>query len=313
MYSLQTTEMAENRASRGAAMSMPARRPGRDPSPMRFDPDSTRRAHLGQVGIDLRAYGRQHCTQLTPNATAVHLVVPIAGSAVAVSHQESRQLTPGVALLLTKRQRTDFVWAADSSGLVLHIPTALLQQNVAASFPEPRRLAATTHTFALATVADSLAALLLNALRLAEGAEGGADPEGDRLLTQALIDALRTADEDEFFPISKSLQRASDFLMANPDNQCSPEQLANIAGVTLPTLQRNVKTCLGVPLSKFVEQVRLTWVRAQLKSPMESRSMARLAEACGYKTPATLARSYQRLFGETPTQTRARAFAATSR
>ncbi|MEA3390686.1 MAG: AraC family transcriptional regulator [Pseudomonadota bacterium] len=312
MYSLQTAEMAENTAARGAAASVPTRRPVLDLSQPRFEPDSTRRAQLGQIGIDLRASGRQHCAQLTPNATTVHLVVPIAGSAVGVSHQEFRQLKPGAALLLTKRQRTDFLWTAESCGLVLHIPTAVLQQGVAASFPEPRRLAAVSHALALEGAASELANHLSSALRILKTGEI-IEQATDRLLVQALIAALRTVDENEFFPISRSLQRASEHLMAHPDSRCAPEELARIAGVTLPTLQRNVKTCLGIPLAKFVEQVRLTWVREQLMSSMESRSIAGLAEACGYSSPSTLARSYQRLFGETPTQTRARAFAATSR
>lgn len=312
MYSLQTTDMPGKPAAGIAAPDTRTRRIGRELPPFRPEPDSVRRAHIGQIAVDLRAYGRQHCAQLTPNATVAHLIVPITGSAVAVSHQDSRQLTSGVALLLTKRQRTDFVWAANSLSLVLHFPTSLLQQTVAASFPEPRRLAGASQTLALEGAEAGLATLLQRALRIVEGNVTTADPATDRQLAQALVDGLRAANEDEFFPVSKSLQRASDFLMANPDSRCSPDQLAGIAGVTLPTLQRNVKTCLGIPLSKFVEQVRLSWVRTKLKSPMESRSMARLAEACGYKTPATLARSYQRLFGETPTQTRARAFAVMS-
>jgi AraC-like DNA-binding protein len=313
MYSLQTTEMPEHRPTRATARSAPARQTVRDLAPLRFEPDSTRRAQLGQIGVDLRTFGRQHGLQLTPNATTVHLVIPIAGAAVAVSHQDSRQIAPGVALLLTKRQRTDFVWTAESSGLILHIPLALLQQSVATTFPEPRRLAATAHAFELGPSDDGLAEQLLTALRLVEGAKPTLEPAADRRIAENLIAVLRSADENEFFPVSRSLQRASDFLMANPDTRCSPGELASIAGVTLPTLQRNVKTCLGIPLAKFVEQVRLTWVRAQLESPMEGRSMARLADACGYRTAATLARAYQRLFGETPTQTRARAFAATSR
>lgn len=312
MYSAQTTEMPETRPTRIAAPNARLRHGGRDLSPHRAEQDSTRRAEFGQISVDLRTFGRQHGLQLTPNATTVHLVVPIAGTAVAVSHQDSRQLPQGVALLLTKRQRTDFVWTAESSGLILHIPVALLQQCVAASFPEPRRLATTPHAFALKTT-DELARLVLTALRLAEGGDATIEPAADRRFAETLIAVLRSANETEFFPVSRSLQRASDFLMKHPDTNCSPDKLASIAGVTLPTLQRNVKTCLGIPLSKFVEQVRLTWVRGQLNSHMEGRSMAQLAEACGYRTAATLARAYQRHFGETPTQTRARAFAATSR
>jgi len=312
MYSLQTTKMPDTRPTRNPAPANRARHGGRDLSPQRAEADSTRRVQFGQISIDLRTFGRQHGLQLTPNATTVHLDVPLAGAAVAVSHQDSRQVPQGVALLLTKRQRTDFVWTAESSGLILHIPVALLQQCVAASFPEPRRLATTPHAFALKTT-DELAKLVQTALRLAEGGEATIEPGADRRLAEALIAVLRSGNENEFFPVSRSLQRASDFLMENPDTNCSPEELASIAGVTLPTLQRNVKTCLGIPLSKFVEQVRLTWVHGQLTSHMEGRSMAQLAEACGYRTAATLARAYQRHFGETPTQTRAQAFAATSR
>lgn len=118
---------------------------------------------------------------------------------------------------------------------------------------------------------------------------------------------------DDAVRVSRSLTRAAAHLVANPDTPCTAEELARIAGVTLPTLQRNVKRCLGISLARFVERERLTWLRERLMSPLESRSIALLAEASGYRRPSTLARSYQRLFGETPTETRARAFAASRR
>lgn len=114
----------------------------------------------------------------------------------------------------------------------------------------------------------------------------------------------RIASPDPVGPaISRSLQRAASHLKAHPDSRCSAEDLARIAGVTLPTLRRNAKLCLGVPLARFIEEVRLTWAHERLKSPMENRSITELALASGYRRSTSFARSYHRLFDETPSRT----------
>jgi AraC-like DNA-binding protein len=316
MHAIQPTPIPAQRSAQSAVSSaVNPRLVSSSAAPACLDSEGMRRIQFGQMGVDLRRFSHQRCVQLEPNATTIHVVAPLTGGVVAVSDGETHQVRVGSALLLSRRQRADCFWSADSLALVLDIPMTLLQKAIADSFPEPRRLAAVNHAFALDGRAAPLAAMLF-ALRdmIASGPSAvvtGA--ETDRQLADALVEGLKMDDGASLFAISRSLQRAADYLRAHPESRCSAGDLASIAGVTLPTLQRNVKTCLGVSLARFVEQVRLTWIYERLQSAEESRSIAHLAAAAGYQSSDSLTRGYKRLFDETPTRTRARAFAATSR
>lgn len=120
---------------------------------------------------------------------------------------------------------------------------------------------------------------------------------------------VRPADRNPF-PVARSVQRAIDHVRANPHDGLSIHDLAQAAGVTAGTLRRNFRTCLGVSVTQLVQQIRLEWVRSRLESATESRSIGELSLAAGFGASGMLARAYQRRFGETPSQTRARAFAA---
>jgi len=108
-------------------------------------------------------------------------------------------------------------------------------------------------------------------------------------------------------PASASVRRAMDHLHQGSALDCTAEQLAGVAGVTLPVLRRNFKNCLGLTLTQFMLEARLQWARERLGSNTESRSIAELAAVIGL-SGVRFSRVYQRIFGETPTRTRMRAF-----
>ena len=112
------------------------------------------------------------------------------------------------------------------------------------------------------------------------------------------------------FPVARSVQRAVDHLRAHPCHGLSIHDLAQVAGVTTGTLRRNFRACLGVTATQLIQQIRVEWVRSRLESATESRSISELSLAAGFGAPGMMSRAYQRRFGETPSQTRARAFRA---
>lgn len=267
-------------------------------------PAMVRHERAGQVSVHVHRSGGRYALTLKPNATIAHLVVPLTGIVLMSAGGEVDHAEPGKAVLLARHERVECACPDPSSFLVFDFPRTLLQGVVTRLFAQPRRLAAVRH----ALVPDGrLAAAIEMARRVFEGQGAAVMPE-DAVLAEALVAALHRAEAD-LFPVSRSLQRASDYLLANPEAHCTAEELATIAGVALRTLRLNVKTCLGISLASFIERVRLGWVRERLTSPMECRSITQLAQVCGYSNPRTLARRFQRCFGETPTQVRARAFA----
>lgn len=259
------------------------------------DDRARQRVKIGRVELDRRLFGRQRAVSITPTETLVHVLVPLAGHAVVVvGSGESHTLEPGMTLLAAGTEKITSVWIAGSRALILHVPRASIQAVGSRVYGSARRLAAIDCRFALAH--DALIS------------DNAADITEKRIL-ETLVDALRaSAQEAVLFPLARSVQRAVDHVRANPVLSWSIEDLAAVAGVTAGTLRRNFSTCLGMSVTQLVLQARIEWVRARLESVTESRSIGELSIAAGFGASGMLNRTYQRHFGETPSQTRTRAF-----
>jgi len=268
------------------------------------------RFKLGPIDFDYRAFPRQRVVSLTSTDAMVHIVLPIVGNAVVVTNGETRRLAVGSALLLAAGHRTAAVCVAGSSILFLHIPRAVIQAAASRSFGDPRRLAAVDHAFPWS--ADELGATLPRPA--VEGEPGSSSVEDvllERRTPDSLISALRRDTAAEMlFPLARSVQRALDQIRANPQQNWTVHDLAQAAGVTPGTLRRNFRACLGVTMNQLVQQIRIEWVRSRVESSNESRSIGDIAIAAGFGTSRMMSRAYQHHFGETPSQTRSRAFRA---
>lgn len=255
---------------------------------------SRQRSKIGRVEIDWRSFPKQRPVSVTPTEAMVHVIVPLAGHAIIVGNSGSFTLTPGEALLLAGFDKTTCVWVAGSRAVLLHIPRASVQAVASRAFGDARRLGAIDCRFDFAP--EEL------------DDESVGRPNEARIL-ETLVCALRaTAQEPALFPLARSVQRAVDQVRANPVLAWTIEDLAALAGVTPGTLRRNFGSCLGMSVTQLILQLRIEWVRARLESVVESRSIGELSIASGFGASGMLNRTYQRHFGETPSQTRARAF-----
>lgn len=258
------------------------------------DDRARQRVKIGRVELDRRLFGRQRAVSITPTEVMVHVLVPLAGHAVIVGNGESHTLEPGMALLVAGTEKITSVWIAGSRALILHVPRASIQAVSSHVYGNARRLAAIDCRFAITSqaIAD----------------ENSAEMTEKRIL-ENLVDALRASPQEAvLFPLARSVQRAVDHIRANPVLTWTIADLAAVAGVTAGTLRRNFSTCLGMSVTQLVLQVRIEWVRARLESVTESRSIGELSIAAGFGASGMLNRTYQRHFGETPSQTRTRAF-----
>jgi len=135
------------------------------------------------------------------------------------------------------------------------------------------------------------------------------DREAGRDLLEAVIAALAEQHGAELaFPSSRSITLARTLLDQSADVFISQEELAGKAGVTGITLQRGFKAILGMTVARYSQAVRLHRAQARLQCDGECRSIAEIAESVGFPSATSFTRAYQKLFDETPTQTRTRVF-----
>lgn len=259
------------------------------------------RFKAGPLEFDYRFFPEQRTLTVTSTEAVAHIVVPLSGKAVAVDNEKSVALNPGQSLLLAAAGRTACLWSAGSSGLVLHLRRPALQAEASRILHDPRRLAMVNLAFRWPV--DALVACGIGQI--------GGLPEGcsaNGVLESLIAALLSEAQSSDTFPVARSVRRAVEHIRSNPNHGWSIHDLAAMAGVTVATLQRNFRSCLGVTVTQLVQTIRLEWVRARLESATESRSISQLSLASGFGASGMLNRAYHRHFGETPSQTRARAF-----
>ncbi|WP_083793351.1 helix-turn-helix transcriptional regulator [Brevundimonas sp. BAL3] len=111
------------------------------------------------------------------------------------------------------------------------------------------------------------------------------------LLTRSVLDAIRCVEDDR-------------------DRAWDVETLAAAVGVTRETLRKNFRAGLGVTVAGFIRSVRLDWANERLISGRETRSVADIAVAAGFRSSSTFSRAYFERFGINPSLARARAVRA---
>lgn len=232
----------------------------------------------------------------------VQLVLPLNGRLLVEAERTQHALEPGQALLAARPEQ--LVCHAQDGGvvLVLQASRAAVQAEASRVLATPRRLASMTISFAWP--------VLPNLLHGWDACRYPADvAERERLALGAMVCAMREAGvADVAFPVARSVLCAMVLIRTDPSRAWTVEDLAPAAGVTVATLRRNFRNCLGRSVGQVVREARLGWVRDRLRSQEETRSIAQLAFAAGFTAPRLLARSYQQFFGETPSETRASVF-----
>lgn len=185
---------------------------------------------------------------------------------------------------------------------LLRLPRSRFQGWLCAHYSRPRRLAR-----ALTGLDDVRAVLALVDCTPGRDLPDGVSvaPDDSDAACEALVAALNRIGETGIWRSAPALERAVDYILHQFQGDCAPETVADRAGMTLKTLQRQAQDVLGASLAAFIRDVRLTAARTALVSGTESRSIADLARAFGFVGGSAFARAYGRRFGETPTRERA--------
>ncbi len=97
------------------------------------------------------------------------------------------------------------------------------------------------------------------------------------------------------------------YVAAHIGRQIGLDEIIAATGVSGSTVRRAVLAETGAQLAQFILRIRLDQAHAWLSTNRESRRVAQIAAALGFASAVTFGRSYQRRFGESPTETRKRA------
>jgi transcriptional regulator GlxA family with amidase domain len=111
--------------------------------------------------------------------------------------------------------------------------------------------------------------------------------DGDRQQTSVYLD-YRTH-------LHPGVHRVQDFLIANPDQKASIDELAALAGMSPRNLTRAFRKATGLTLKTFANKVKVEIARNLLQSP--DLTIDAIASNCGFQDSRQLRRLWRQSFG----------------
>ena len=102
----------------------------------------------------------------------------------------------------------------------------------------------------------------------------------------------------------KSVQPAIDYLFTRLDQPLSVSLLASVAGLSVAQLTRLFKKETGMTPGAFIRHIRLDTAKRMLLD--HSRSITRVAMACGFQNASHFAAEFAKAYGESPSLYRKR-------
>jgi AraC-like DNA-binding protein len=253
------------------------------------------------VRATLRHLDAGEVLPVLPSDSALEIIMVLSGR-ICARDMELATFSAGDMLLLAQPGRFPIIGDRAAEIVSLRIPRLALQAEIFGRCGVPRRVARVNAGLGKTMATDNIRSLSA-LLRQQPGSEAVRNA-----FAAALIEGVVARERDEaIFPVAQSVQRALARLTLRGEAPALLDDLVRAAGVTYLPLRRAVKETTGVPLTRLLQDAQLDWARSRLQSNQESRALGALAEACGFRQ-AAFSRAYQRRFGETPTQTRTRAF-----
>jgi AraC-like DNA-binding protein len=224
--------------------------------------------------------------ELPASAAHVGLAILVDGDARFEVDGESMHVSAGQAILNSCHGAVRGVTPEGGRVILAALPRNAIQVRASASHGGARRLARTAFIIG---ADDSLAVRAGANAAIAAVVAGLAAEHGI----------------DEACPPSRSISLARRRLDADPARAWDLEGLASGVGVTPVTLQRGFRDCIGATVAGYAQAIRLGEARERLTSGRETRPLSAIAHAGGFASVTAFVRAYQRVFGETPTRTRA--------
>ncbi|MEP3046629.1 MAG: AraC family transcriptional regulator [Roseibium sp.] len=103
-----------------------------------------------------------------------------------------------------------------------------------------------------------------------------------------------------------AIKRVVEYIVEHLDEQFSVAELADIAGVSVRSLQRSFQQRYNLSPLRFIRDKRLDRARIRLLSSEGMHTVSQIAFASGFTHLGAFGSEYKRRFGETPSQTLSR-------
>lgn len=279
------TAMADRERSAGDTTPLPVARSmltgiaaGRQAVPFRD-------AGMDVTSLDL---GASAAIDLPASAARVGLAMLIEGDACFETDGASMRVPVGQTILNACHGVVRCKWPEGGRVILATLTRSAIQAGASAGHGGARRLARAVFVIgagdSLAVPAEAKANAVIEAVVTRLAAEHGID---------------------EACPASRSISLARRRLDADPARAWDLEDLARGVGVTPVTLQRGFRDCIGATVAGYAQAIRLGEARGRLTNGRETRPLSAIAHAAGFASVTAFVRAYQRVFGETPTRTRA--------
>jgi AraC-like DNA-binding protein len=239
--------------------------------------------------------------------------MPLAGSAAISVGAEQVASTPRLASVLSPSRPIRMRWDADCDQLMVRVPRGAMERAAAAQLghelDEPLHFAP-----ALAWRDEPTWWCLMN--YLLDCAAQGIDfrrhhllaAQVDQLVIGTLLGAqphnhLHRAPARAVQVLPRHVKRVDDYLHAHADEAISPDQLAQLAGVSLRSLYAGFQQFCGVSPMQQLKRIRLDRARADLLGAAPLETVAGVALRWGFGHLGRFSADYRERFGEGPAQT----------
>ena len=270
---------------------------------------------LGGLSVSRLRYGRAVDILPGPLERFYLLQVPLHGHARIESGRDAFDSHPGCAALLSPDPDLRMRWSADSDQLILRFDAEVVKRHlaswagrdgVAAPLFEPR-LRLDAHPV--------LTGLLLTLVQLGERSaareENGPSlslAELQHRLLSTLLGRQPHSASDQLSgdgpPLAPShVHRIEDHLVAHPDEPCTPEDLARLAGVSVRSLFLGFQRHRGVGPMKLLRELRMHRARDDLLLAPSGTTVTDVALRWGFTHLGRFSLEYRAQFGEAPSRT----------
>jgi AraC-like DNA-binding protein len=271
---------------------------------------------LRSVQMLLIRYGPE-AEILSPGFDGFSLIqIPLRGRADIVCDGQALSLDRGQSALLSPRQALRVRWSPGSEQLLVRVPHALLHATASDHGLGPHCASGVPPGLAPLAVVDRIDGprwrpLVQSLIALGPGTEGAPAPHPawERHCETGLALFLltlggRSAGADLALPHSPGgvLAAAGRYIQAHLSSVIALGDLARASGVSERTLHAHVTRAHGVHPMAWLRLQRLDAARAQLRSG-RARSVAEVAQRCGFAHMGRFSAYYRERFGELPSAT----------
>lgn len=274
-------------------------------------------AHLGGVRLSFLSYGG--AVRITPGRLETFYLVqtPLAGQAAITAGSQSAVSTPARASVLSPDDPVSMRWSAESPQLDVCFERRSLERQLEALLRRPLREPLRFKLeLDLATEAGRRWLRLLGLVREELELHGMLlrQPLAATQLEELLMTTLLLAQPSNYSeqlrteppPLSpRPFRRVLDHIHAHLDEPLLVADLAQVAGVSVRSLEQSFRRQLGITPTAYIRDLRLQRAHADLVAaePGDGVSVGEIALARGFTHLGRFSELYRRTFGVPPSQT----------